>query len=155
MVRQQQRLDDIPFYRRIGFKRGRQFDAISLCEKERHQELIIAVIPLGKYDLLFTLELNLAVIGVGRDRAQGATGTTTLSVVVPAEASLTVTTGTTMTDMNKVAQDPVAVRPFVEMTTLGRVGQPEDIADVIAFLASDRGRWITGQRIDTSGGLRL
>ena len=66
-----------------------------------------------------------------------------------------VTPGTTMTDMNKVAQDPVAVRPFVEMTTLGRVGQPEDIADVIAFLASDRGRWITGQRIDTSGGLRL
>jgi NAD(P)-dependent dehydrogenase (short-subunit alcohol dehydrogenase family) len=41
------------------------------------------------------------------------------------------------------------------MTTLGRVGQPEDIADVIAFLVSDRARWITGQRIDTSGGLRL
>lgn len=67
----------------------------------------------------------------------------------------TVAPGTTLTEMNKVAHDPVAVRPFIDMTTLGRVGQPEDIADVIAFLASDRARWITGQRIDASGGLRL
>jgi NAD(P)-dependent dehydrogenase (short-subunit alcohol dehydrogenase family) len=67
----------------------------------------------------------------------------------------TVAPGTTLTEMNKVAHDPVAVKPFIDMTTLGRVGQPEDIADVIAFLASDRARWITGQRIDTSGGLRL
>jgi NAD(P)-dependent dehydrogenase (short-subunit alcohol dehydrogenase family) len=66
-----------------------------------------------------------------------------------------VTPGTTATDMNAVARDPVASRPFVELTALGRVGQPEDIADVIAFLATDRARWITGQRIDTSGGLRL
>ncbi len=67
----------------------------------------------------------------------------------------TVAPGTTLTEMNKVAHDPVAVRPFIDMTTLGRVGQPEDIADVIAFLASDRARWITGQKIDASGGLRL
>jgi NAD(P)-dependent dehydrogenase (short-subunit alcohol dehydrogenase family) len=63
--------------------------------------------------------------------------------------------GMTATEMNAVARDPVASRPFIEMTSLGRVGQPEDIADVIAFLVSDRGRWITGQRIDASGGLRL
>jgi NAD(P)-dependent dehydrogenase (short-subunit alcohol dehydrogenase family) len=67
----------------------------------------------------------------------------------------TVAPGTTLTEQNKVANDPVAVRPFIDMTTLGRVGRPEDIADVIAFLASDRARWITGQRIDASGGLRL
>jgi NAD(P)-dependent dehydrogenase (short-subunit alcohol dehydrogenase family) len=67
----------------------------------------------------------------------------------------TVAPGTTLTEQNKVANDPVAVRPFIDMTTLGRVGRPEDIADVIAFLVSDRARWITGQRIDASGGLRL
>jgi 3-oxoacyl-[acyl-carrier protein] reductase len=41
------------------------------------------------------------------------------------------------------------------MSALGRVGRPEDIADVVAFLASDSGRWITGQVIDVSGGTRL
>jgi NAD(P)-dependent dehydrogenase (short-subunit alcohol dehydrogenase family) len=35
------------------------------------------------------------------------------------------------------------------------VGQPEDIADIVAFLASHEGRWITGQRIDATGGQRL
>jgi 3-oxoacyl-[acyl-carrier protein] reductase len=39
-----------------------------------------------------------------------------------------------------------------QMTTLGRLGQPEDIADVVAFLASYDARWITGQRIAVDGG---
>ncbi|MFO0659377.1 MAG: SDR family oxidoreductase [Polyangiaceae bacterium] len=39
-------------------------------------------------------------------------------------------------------------------TPLGRLGLPEDIASVIAFLASDESRWITGQIIDVNGGLR-
>jgi 3-oxoacyl-[acyl-carrier protein] reductase len=39
-----------------------------------------------------------------------------------------------------------------QMTTLGRLGQPEDIADVVAFLASHDARWITGQRIAVDGG---
>ncbi|AXK31503.1 SDR family NAD(P)-dependent oxidoreductase [Streptomyces armeniacus] len=38
---------------------------------------------------------------------------------------------------------------------LGRVGRPEDIADVAAFLASEDGRWVTGQWIDASGGSLL
>jgi 3-oxoacyl-[acyl-carrier protein] reductase len=37
-------------------------------------------------------------------------------------------------------------------TSLGRLGRPEDIADVIAFLASDDARWITGQLIVANGG---
>jgi 3-oxoacyl-[acyl-carrier protein] reductase len=40
-------------------------------------------------------------------------------------------------------------------SALGRVGQPNDIADVVAFLASDDARWITGSVIDVSGGSRL
>ena len=40
-------------------------------------------------------------------------------------------------------------------TILGRVGEPEDIADVVAFLASEHAHWITGQVIEASGGLRL
>jgi 3-oxoacyl-[acyl-carrier protein] reductase len=38
---------------------------------------------------------------------------------------------------------------------LRRIGQPEDIADVIVFLASDQSRWLTGQVIKVSGGHAL
>ncbi|MGI3776860.1 MAG: glucose 1-dehydrogenase [Janthinobacterium lividum] len=43
---------------------------------------------------------------------------------------------------------------FVAQTPLGRIGQPDDIADVVAFLASDAARWVTGEEITASGGLR-
>lgn len=39
-------------------------------------------------------------------------------------------------------------------TPLGRAGQPEDLADVIVFLASEQARWVTGQMISVSGGRR-
>ena len=42
----------------------------------------------------------------------------------------------------------------IKDTPLGRVGQPEDVADVIAFLASEHGRWVSGQMISVSGGRR-
>lgn len=42
----------------------------------------------------------------------------------------------------------------VAQTPLGRVGQPEDIASVAVFLASDDARWITGESLITSGGVR-
>ncbi|MFF3941382.1 SDR family oxidoreductase [Streptomyces phaeofaciens] len=40
-------------------------------------------------------------------------------------------------------------------TALGRLGRPDDVADVVVFLASDAAHWITGQVIDASGGLFL
>ncbi len=43
---------------------------------------------------------------------------------------------------------------FVAQTPLGRVGQPEDIADIAVFLASDASRWLTGEKLVASGGLR-
>jgi len=39
-----------------------------------------------------------------------------------------------------------------ELTPLGRLAEPDDIADVVAFLASDDARWITGRTILTDGG---
>lgn len=41
------------------------------------------------------------------------------------------------------------------MQALKRIGQPEDIADVVAFLASDGARWITGASIPVDGGSKL
>jgi len=63
--------------------------------------------------------------------------------------------GATATEMNPGALDPVRSREIAQSIALGRVGQPADIADVILFLASDAARWVTGQRIDTSGGQRI
>ncbi|WP_461655446.1 glucose 1-dehydrogenase [Methylorubrum aminovorans] len=43
---------------------------------------------------------------------------------------------------------------LVAQTPLGRAGQPDDIARVVAFLASDDARWVTGEVINASGGVR-
>ena len=41
------------------------------------------------------------------------------------------------------------------MTALGRVGLPDDIGGVVAFLCTEDARWINGQRIEVSGGVGL
>jgi len=43
---------------------------------------------------------------------------------------------------------------FIASTPLGRAGQPDDIARVVTFLASDDAAWVTGERISAAGGLR-
>ena len=45
-------------------------------------------------------------------------------------------------------------KQFVARTPLGRTGQPDDIAPVAVFLASDESRWVTGDALVVSGGLR-
>ncbi len=45
-------------------------------------------------------------------------------------------------------------KAMVAQTPLGRFGEPEDIARVAVFLASDQSRWLTGERITASGGFR-
>ena len=47
------------------------------------------------------------------------------------------------------------VAKFVEMTALGRVGLPEDIAKAVRFLASEEASFITGEILNVSGGYRL
>ena len=44
------------------------------------------------------------------------------------------------------------IQQMAQMAALGRVGEVEDIADVVAFLAGDDARWITGQTIHVNGG---
>jgi NAD(P)-dependent dehydrogenase (short-subunit alcohol dehydrogenase family) len=41
------------------------------------------------------------------------------------------------------------------LTALGRVGEPEDIGALVAFLCTEDARWINGQRIEASGGIML
>lgn len=51
---------------------------------------------------------------------------------------------------NKEINDQVA-----GLTALGRVGLPDDIGGIVAFLCSDDGKWINGQRIEATGGIFL
>ncbi|MEU3554296.1 SDR family oxidoreductase [Streptomyces fragilis] len=50
---------------------------------------------------------------------------------------------------------PEAVEQMAAMSAFNRVGEPEDVADVVAFLASDDARWITGSFVDATGGTLL
>ncbi len=43
---------------------------------------------------------------------------------------------------------------YVQQTPLGRIGQPNDIATIVAFLASDDAGWVTGSLLQVAGGLR-
>ncbi|MFC7545644.1 SDR family NAD(P)-dependent oxidoreductase [Plantactinospora sp. GCM10030261] len=64
--------------------------------------------------------------------------------------------GATRTPTNgPIFETPGLTELITGMTALDRLGTPDDIADVVAFLASDAARWITGQVIDASGGLFL
>lgn len=62
-----------------------------------------------------------------------------------------VSPGVTDTDGLVMPQEQINI--LIAQTPLGRLGQPEDIADVIAFLASADGRWVTGQNIQINGGI--
>ena len=64
--------------------------------------------------------------------------------------------GFVVTDMNAgMLQDPSSRKFGADYSIFGRWGEPIDIADVAAFLASSESRWITGQCIDASGGSHL
>lgn len=50
---------------------------------------------------------------------------------------------------------PGAREGAAKVSAFGRIGTPEDVADIIAYLTSDAARWITGQTIDATGGSSL
>ncbi|MEV5551962.1 SDR family oxidoreductase [Streptomyces sp. NPDC052309] len=66
-----------------------------------------------------------------------------------------VSPGTIETDIHPWMADPDAKAHAAGFSVFNRVGQPEDVADVVSFLASDDARWVTGQNIDASGGSGL
>jgi 3-oxoacyl-[acyl-carrier protein] reductase len=63
----------------------------------------------------------------------------------------TVSPGFTATDM--LPDDPGFREAAAQMSPLGRIGTPADIAEVVAYLASEAGGWLTGQNIQAGGGI--
>jgi NAD(P)-dependent dehydrogenase (short-subunit alcohol dehydrogenase family) len=60
------------------------------------------------------------------------------------------------TDFTAASFGNPGVKDFLSaQTALGRVGVPDDIGGVVAFLCSEEGRWVNAQRIEASGGLFL
>ena len=59
------------------------------------------------------------------------------------------------TDMSNFTKSEAGREVTLGMQALKRIGKPEDVADVVAFLASDEARWITGASIPVDGGSKL
>ncbi|MFJ5780222.1 glucose 1-dehydrogenase [Streptomyces sp. NPDC093094] len=60
------------------------------------------------------------------------------------------------TDMNAAKRTTAeAAAHLAASSVFDRIGQPADVAEIVAFLASDASRWVTGQILDASGGSRL
>jgi NAD(P)-dependent dehydrogenase (short-subunit alcohol dehydrogenase family) len=60
--------------------------------------------------------------------------------------------GSVVTPAMQRALTPAVQAQMATFKAVGRLGQPEDVADMVAFLASDRSRWITGQTWGVDGG---
>lgn len=83
--------------------------------------------------------------------------TKTLAVVL-GPRSITVNTvspGAIATDMGSFLQDPAMAEAVKSKQALKRIGQAQDVADVVAFATSADARWVTGQVIEASGGTVL
>ena len=59
------------------------------------------------------------------------------------------------TDMSNFTKTEAGREAILGMQALKRIGKPEDVADVVVFLASDAARWITGASIPVDGGSKL
>jgi NAD(P)-dependent dehydrogenase (short-subunit alcohol dehydrogenase family) len=77
-------------------------------------------------------------------------GSRGIAVNVVAPGAIATDFGGGMVRDNQHVNDHIA-----GVTALGRVGLPDDIGSVVAFLCTDDAKWINGQRIEVSGGMNL
>jgi 3-oxoacyl-[acyl-carrier protein] reductase len=113
-------------------------------------------------NIIFTSSLA-AHASVGTLSAYGATKGAVDTLVKHFAAALgprgirvnAVAPGVVDTDMSSFAKTEAGREVTLGMQALKRVAQPDDIAPVVAFLASDDARWITGDTVNVDGGTKL
>ncbi|HEU65225.1 MAG TPA: glucose 1-dehydrogenase [Chloroflexi bacterium] len=76
-------------------------------------------------------------------------------VVVPASKEITTSESMWTDDMMKLFGTPEALEKIAKGIPLGRLGTPDDIANAVLFLASERSNFITGQTISVDGGYTM
>ncbi|WP_331719379.1 SDR family oxidoreductase [Streptomyces sp. NBC_00158] len=128
------------FVTQEGLKRmpagGRVINISSAVTRMSYPESVVYSMSKGAMD---TLTLSLA-------KELGPRGIT-VNTVAP---------GFVETDMNaKLRTTPEGAARLAGMSVFERIGKPSDIAGVVAFLASPDSLWVTGQRLDASGGTHL
>ncbi|MEU9504202.1 SDR family oxidoreductase [Streptomyces sp. NPDC048196] len=115
---------------------GRIINISSAVTSTAHPSSIAYSVSKGGLDTLtLTLAKDLGERGI------------TVNTIAPGWVETHVTAARTATPEGRAA--------LAAYSVFNRIGRPADIADVAAFLASDDSRWITGQRIDVTGGSML
>jgi len=118
---------------------------------------------MGKGSSIVFLSSLAARASVGTLLAYGATKGAVATLVTHFASALgergirvnAVAPGVVETDMSNFAKTEVGRNSTLGMQALKRIAQPDDIGGVVAFLASDDARWITGDTVRVDGGSKL
>jgi NAD(P)-dependent dehydrogenase (short-subunit alcohol dehydrogenase family) len=98
---------------------------------------------------------GLSAYAITKAGVRGLTGALALELAPCGIRVNAVAPGHIDTGMSTVRNDPAALGRRVATIPLGRLGRPEDIAAVVAFLASDRSSYMTGQTVTVDGGITI
>nr|CAM34370.1 putative 3-oxoacyl-ACP reductase [Streptomyces tendae] len=153
----------------VGVDGPRPFEELDEPEWRRMFDHNVTAAYLVTHALLGMLSDGGSVVNVGssvalRGRSNGVHYTASKAALIGFTRALCKEVGARGIRVNTVAPGltetepdaglpPAAVERIVGMTALGRIGQPEDVAGAVLFLAGDTSRYITGTTLNVDGGV--